>query len=498
MFLRKLTKYIKSHRRCEMPYKDNRGFIEALEKTGDVVRVKKEVDWDLEVGAIVRRLNEMQGPAVLFEKIKDYPEGLKIFGSPLATFRRLAVAFGLKPDVPISEIFEVYRKRYAKPIKPKIVKDAPCQENIVQGDKVDLFEFPAPMVHDGDGGRYISTWHFIVVKDPDSDWTNWGMYRQMIYNSKTIVGLCLPYSDQGRIFYGKYVPQNKPMPFATVIGPDPLSALVSMAPLGIGVSEVDYAGGLMEEPVELVKCITCDLYVPAHAEIIIEGEILPNVTLEEGPFGEYTGYRSSPRMPRTVYRVKAITYRNNPILTMSNMGVPVDDCALGMSLVWSEEVRKLLVEHGIPVTGVFYPPEGVVSVCVIGVKAIYSNIAIQIANLIFGSKFAAPWTNQVIVVDEDVDPYNLKEVFHAWATRCHPVRGVFTYPKMISAPLIPFNSFEDRLWNRGAKVVFDCTWPLDWDKKVEVPFKSSFNTIYPKEVQEKVLRNWEEYGFKQT
>lgn len=477
-----------------MAFKDNREFIDALEKTGDLVRVKQEVDWDLEIGAIVRKLNELQGPAALFEKIKGYPEGFRIFGAPLATFRRLAVALGLEPDTPLAEVFKVYRERYKKPIKPRIVGEGSCQENILEGDEVNLFKFPAPMVHDGDGGRYISTWHFIAVKDPDSDWTNWGMYRQMIHNHRHLGGLCLPYSDQGRIFYEKYVPQNKPMPFATVIGADPLCSLVAMSPLGIGVSEVDYAGGLLEEPIELVKCITSDIYVPAQAEIVIEGEVLPNATVEEGPFGEYTGYRSSPRMPRSVYRVKAITYRNDPILTMSNMGVPVDDCALGMSLAGSEAIRNFLIEQGIPITGVFSPPQ-MVGLVVVGVKTIYSNIAVQIANLIFGNKFSAAWMTQVIVVDDDIDPYNINEVMHAWVTKCHPVDGITIYPKMVCAPLIPYNSFEDRTYSRGPKVLFDCTWPLDWDKKTEVPFRSAFNSIYPKEIQDYVSKNWKNYGF---
>lgn len=478
-----------------MAFKDSRAFIEALEKTGDVVRVKQEVDWDLEMGAVVRRLNEMQGPAALFEKIKGYPGGFRVFGAPLATYRRVAVALGLEADTPLAEIFKIYRERYKKPIKPLIIKDGPCHENILEGEDVDLFKFPAPMVHDGDGGRYISTWHFVAAKDPDSDWTNWGMYRQMIHNRRNMGGLCLPYSDQGRIFYGKYVPNNKPMPFATVIGADALCSLVAMSPLGIGVSEVDYAGALLEEPVELVKCITSDIHVPARAEIIIEGEVLPNVTVEEGPFGEYTGYRSSPRMPRSLYSVKAITYRNDPILTMSNMGVPVDDCAVGMSLVASEGIRKSLIEQGIPITGVFVVPE-VAGMVVVGVKSVYSNIAVQIANLIFGNKFAVAWITHVIVVDDDIDPYNFNEVAHALTARCHPVNGITVYPKMICAPLIPYNTFEDRKYSRGPKVLFDCTWPLDWDKKTEVPFKSSFNNIYPKEIQEKVLNNWKKYGFK--
>ena len=128
------------------------------------------------------------------------------------------------------------------------------------------------MVHDGDGGRYICTWHFVVAKDFDTDFVNWGMYRQMVFDEKTMVGPVLPFSDMGKMFYNKYVPRNLPMPFATVISPDPLSAIASSAPSPL--PEAEFTGMLMGEPVELVKCETCDLYVPAHAEIIIEGVVI--------------------------------------------------------------------------------------------------------------------------------------------------------------------------------------------------------------------------------
>lgn len=476
-----------------MAYKDIRAYIEALEKTGDVVRVKQQVDWDLEVGAIVRRTCERQGPAILFENVKDYP-GHAIFGAPIATFRRLAVAMGLEPATPPQEIMDEYDRRIASPVKPIRATEGVCQEVVVRGEEVNLFDLPAPMVHDGDGGRYIGTWHMIVVKDPDSDWTNWGMYRLMIHNRKYMGGLCLPYSDQGRIFYGKYVPQNKPMPFAVAIGTDPLCGLVSMAPFGVGVSEVDYAGALRQEPVELVKCITNDIEVPANSEIVIEGEILPHDTVEEGPFGEYTGYRTGPRMPRSVYKVTCITHRKNPILTMSNMGMPVDDCALGMAVVWRSEIKKLLETHGIPLTGVYVPPEGVTSLVVVGVKKTYTNIAQQIGYLIFGSKFAAPWTNYVLVVDEDVNPYDMREVIHAWVTKCNPSRGITKLDQAICSPLIPYLNLEERKWSKGYKAILDCTWPLEWDPDNEVPPKSAFNQIYPPEIREKVLANWRNYG----
>jgi len=244
-----------------------------------------------------------------------------------------------------------------------------------------------------------------------------------------------------------------------------------------------------------VKCKTVDIYVPAQAEIVLEGEVLCNVRVEEGPFGEYSGYRSSPRMPRSVYRVNCITFRNDPILTMSNMGVPIDDSHITCRISWAAEIRKLLEAQGFPITGVYVPPEGVLHMVVVGVEVPYSHIATQIANCIFGSKFGGVWMHQVVVVDSDVDVYNLKEVIHALATKCHPADGIRVQDKAPGHPLAPYLSLEDRAWFRGAKVVFDCTWPPDWPVETARPVKSAFNVIYPQEVQEKVLANWHNYGY---
>jgi 4-hydroxy-3-polyprenylbenzoate decarboxylase len=167
-----------------MAFKDNRQFIAALEATGDAVRIEQEVDWDLEAGAIVRRTCELGGPAPLFEKIKDYPPGYRIFGASLASLRRWVVALGLNPGTSLKDIQAEYQRRVDHPIKPVMVKDAPCKHNIILGDKVDVFRFPAPMIHEGDGGRYIGTWHMIVAKDLDSDWTNWAMHRLMVVNGR--------------------------------------------------------------------------------------------------------------------------------------------------------------------------------------------------------------------------------------------------------------------------------------------------------------------------
>lgn len=473
--------------------KDNREFIKLLDQYGDLVTVEQEVDWDLEMGAIVRRVCEGKLASPYFKKITDYP-GFEAFGAPLATYRRLAIAMGLSDKASIPEIADEYVKRTMEPpIAPIVLdrKDAPCKENILLGKDADLFRLPAPMVHDGDGGRYLCTWHFVVAKDPDTQDINWGMYRQMAFDEKTMVGPVLPFSDMGKMFYGKYVPKNKPMPFATVIGCDPLSGIAASAPSPI--PEDQFAGMLMGEPVELVRCETCDLEVPAHAEIIIEGEVIPNMMIEEAPFGEYTGYRTSPREPRTVYRVKAITYRNNPIITVSNMGVPTDEGQLLRSFSLGLEMRKLLESQGIPITGVYMLPESTHHLVVVGVKPAYSGIASQIASLCFGSKLS-PWFQLLIVVDNETDIYNKDDVIHALSTKCHPIRGIHKFDNAPGTPLNPYASPEERKWSRGAKVLFDCTFPLDWPKS-DLPIKVDFNTVYPKEIQEKVLANWKNYGY---
>ena len=292
------------------------------------------------------------------------------------------------------------------------------------------------MVHDGDGGRYLSTWHMIVAEDPDTKDVNWGMYRQMVFDEKTMVGPVLPFSDMGKMFWGKSVPRNQPLPFATVIDMDPLAGIAACAPSSI--PEDHFCGQLMGEAVELVKCETNDLMVPAHAEIIIEGEILPGINMYEAPFGEYTGYRTSPREERTVYRVKAITHRNKPIVSVSNMGVPTDEGQLLRSFSLGLEMDKLLRSQGIPITGVYMLPESTHHLVVIGVRPAYAGIAQQCAQLVFGSKLG-PWFHQVIVVDDKTDIYNVNEVIHAFSTRCDPARDIHIYENSAGTPLNPYS-----------------------------------------------------------
>jgi 4-hydroxy-3-polyprenylbenzoate decarboxylase len=478
-----------------MAFKDHRDFFEVLERENELARVKKEVDWDGEAGAISRKVLENEGPALLFEKIKDYPEGYRISNGTSGTWSRVALSMMLPKRTPVRKIYREYEERIDRKIPPKIIKkgNAPCKENIMPGNKVDLNAFPAPMVHEGDGGRYIGTWDVVVNKDPETNWTNWGMYRFMVHTKNWLTGWPQSTSQLAFIMKKSYLPYNKPMPIAVVLGTDPLSHIVATAGIKTFENEVDHVGGLRGEPVELVKCETSDLLVPANAEMVIEGELMPDKIAPDGPFGEYPGYRSGTMCAGVAVKVKAVTYRSQPIVTMICLGTPPDDSSIAASLTAAVAMKKGLLRHGVPVTDVYVPPEGVTHLIVIGVTKGGTETARKVLDYFTLRRIM---TNKHIIVDADVDVFNMAEVLHCFATRCHPGRGIlYEWYEGRSNSLTPFYSPEERKKLKGVSVAFDSTWPPEWEKEI-VPIKASFKTIYTKETISKVNRNWDSYGIK--
>jgi phenylphosphate carboxylase alpha subunit len=478
-----------------MAFKDHRDFFEVLEKEGELARIKAEVDWDGEVGAIGRKVYENEGPCLLFEKIKDYPEGYRISSGTTGTWGRVALSMMLPKKTPVRKIYKEYETRVDTKIPPVIVSriNAPCKERIMLGDQVDLHDFPAPLIHEGDGGRYIGTWDVVVNKDPETNWTNWGMYRFMIHTKNWLTGWPQSTSQLAFIMKRSYLPQNKPMPIAVVIGTDPLSHIIATAGIKPFEDEALYAGGLRGEPVELVKCETSDLLVPAHSEIVIEGELMPDKIAPDGPFGEYPGYRSGTMCAGVAVKVNAITYRSNPIVTAIALGTPPDDSSIAASLTAAVAMKKGLLRHGIPVTDVYVPPEGVTHLIVIGVKKGGTETARKVLDYFTLRRIM---TNKHIIVDEDVDVFNMAEVLHCFATRCHPGRGIlYEWYEGRSNSLTPFYSPEERKKLKGVSVAFDSTWPPEWEREI-VPIKASYKTIFSKETIEKVEKNWDRYGIK--
>ena len=475
-----------------MPFKDVREFIAKLEKEGELQRIEEEVDWNLEAGAILRRSHEERLPAPFFEKIKGYPNDFKLCGGLMAKHRRVAIAMNMAPDTPFNQLMEEYLIRRRQPIKPILVKDGPCKENIQVGDEVDLLKFPVPLIHGGDGGRYVATFHLNISKDPDSDWVNWGMYRGMIHNKNTM-GVCAdPHTHHG-MHLEKYEAANKPMQVAIAIGLDPILYFSATSSVPHMESEVDVAGGIRGAPVELVKCETVDIAVPATAEIIIEGELIPHERWLEGSFGEFTGYQTRGQIARPVIHVKAITHRNNPLFTFSNEGLPLADSHSMISVTCSAEYLEALRAKGLPVTGVYVTPEDALMLTVVAVKTPYANVASDIAHVIWAAS-PSRVTSYIIVVNDDVDPTNKDQVIHALVSKCHPYKGIHKMDQATIISYVPWADRHERDYRMGGKAYFDCTWPLDWDPS-EVPVRVSFTDIYPPEIQQKALAKWQKYGY---
>ncbi len=485
-----------------MAVKDLRAYIAALESAGEVQRIDQEVDWNLEIGAIIRRVYDLQAPAPFFQRIKGYPQGYRILGAPMAfsnrpksTHARLALALSMRPDSSVADIMDEYVRRMKNPLKPTLVSSGPCKEHIHIGDQVDLEAFPVPMLHGGDGGRYLGTWHTVITKDPDTDWVNWGMYRLMLHDKKTLGIALSPSQHIGQIYYPKYEARNHPMEVAIAIGTDPACAVVSAMSYEVGDNEVDIAGGLLGEPVEMVKCETVELTVPARSEIVIEGEILPHERREEGPFGEYTGYMGGERAPRPLIHVKAITHREDPILTCVCPGVPVEEDHSLRPLA-SANLLDDLRSRGFPVRMVYIPPEIGSQMYLISTKVPFPGYAKYLANAVWGSA-QGKRAHFLVILDDDVDVTNFTEAMWALTSRCHPDRGILKMPNSWGNPLLPFTNSEEKRHFLAAHVLFDCTWPKDWPKEA-IPIKASFDVMWPKDVQEKVMDNWQSYGFEQT
>jgi len=484
-----------------MNFLDLREYIDALESEGELVRISKEVDWDLELSAVIRRSYDLRAPAPLFENIKGYPRGYSILGAPVGlsskpgrTLARLAISLGFPADATFTEIVEGCTAKRRGRLKPVIVDSGPCKENIFLGDQVNLLKLPIPFFHQGDGGRYIGTWHIVVTKDPDTGWVNWGMYRLMVIDERTMGCLLRPDQHIGAHYYQKYEPRGKPMEFAVAIGTEPVSSIIGAVRVPAGVDEADVVGGIRGKPIELVKCETVDLFIPSSSEIIIEGIVPPFKRKEEGPFGEYVGYLRRGSSPEPVFEVTALTHRNNPIQVHSCMGVPVDDSDVVTTVIRASDILDDLRQKGFPIKMVYLPPEAVGHLAVISTKVPFANFAKHLAFAVWGSTSGRTiW--YLIVVDEDINPMNMDEVIWALTTRCHPGKGIFSTGSSWGIPLLPFLSQYEKDHYLGSQVLFDCTWPKDWPEET-IPIKASFDQVWPKHIQDLVLKNWQEYGYR--
>ncbi|MGF6882426.1 UbiD family decarboxylase [Nocardia sp. GAS34] len=234
--------------------------------------------------------------------------------------------------------------------------EAPCKQNIMLGDDIDLLKFPTPWIHGNDGGRYIQTFGANIVKTPDGSWTNWSINRMMIHDRSSLACL-LPRTQQIGIIRSRWIEAGEPMPIAVALGVEPGLPIVSGMPLPQGVDESHYLGAVFGEGIEVVPAETVDLLVPATAEIVIEGYVAIEETVPEGPFNEYPGYNATETSPKAVLHVTAITHRDNAILPVVAAGPPVEEDDTVTGTASAAEILHLLREAGLPIASAWYNPE---------------------------------------------------------------------------------------------------------------------------------------------
>ncbi len=412
------------------PYEDLRDWLRVVDSIGELERIAG-ADWNLEIGTLAELIyRERPGviPAILFDRISGYPEGFRILFGQQCSFRRLALCLGLPLESGGLQLVDQFRRKLTslQPIPPRAVNTGPVLDNQMGGAEIDLLRFPAPLIHEGDGGRYIGTACIAITRDPETGWINLGTYRAMLHNQKSVGLFTSSVSKHGRMHMEKYFQQGKPCPVVLCVGQDPLLVLGGGHPIEFGYSEYDYCGGIRGKSIDIVLGRETGLPFPAGAEIAIEGFMHAGDVKPDGPFGEWMGYYGSQMANTPVIRAERVYYRNDPILCCARPGRPPSDESLAKCFVRSAQIWDRVEKTGVPnVRGVWSLESGSGSLLnVISIKQAYPGHARQaliVASQVLGGAYNGRF---VVVVDEDIDPTNTSDVLWALATRCDPEESI--------------------------------------------------------------------------
>ena len=470
-----------------MPYKDLREYLEVLTHKGLMKWVEKEVDKDWEISCVARKVFQ-QDPekryALGFKKIKGHHSPV-VVGTVAASRDVYATALEISPG--IDQIISKWEQALSNPIEAEIVNGGVCKEVEEKGKEVNLNRFPVPTwTPEKDPGPYITA-PCMITKDPESGIRNVGIYRMQVKGAdRTGVLWDLP-SQHAAIHFAKYEARQKPMPAAVAIGVDPVILMAAAAKVPLNVDELAVAGALRGQAIPLVKCETIDLEVPATAEIILEGEIIPGEKETEGPFGEYTGYMGGPyELP--LFHIKCITHRKDPVYQALHSQMPPSESSLLRQIPEEANIYKHLV-HQLKIPGIVdvHLPEsgGSYAILWIRMKRMYPGHAAQVLSTAWTHHPAfAKW---IVVTDEDVDIRNpfMREWALSW--RVEPRNDVHILPNTSSLLLDPSAAPPDvPLWERplSSKVLIDAT------KK----WKYTDIALPPSKYMEKVEEDWKKYG----
>jgi 4-hydroxy-3-polyprenylbenzoate decarboxylase len=469
--------------------KDLREWIEACEKGGELKRIKAKVDWNLELSHIATLNERKRGPALLFENVKGYD--IPVVISAFSTPKRMAITLGMPTTYSMCEMSREWMRIITKGlIKPVEVKDGPVMEQVIEGDKVNLFDFPAPQFYPQDGGRYIGTAVFLITQDPETGWTNLGTYRMQILDERS-AGVQIIKGKHADFMLEKYKKMGKMMPAAAVIGCDPINFLVSSTLVSAETDEYDVIGALRGEPVEIIKSDLTGLKLPANAEIILEGEIDPVNFRPEGPLGEYTGYYSGKAkwgLPKTWLNVKRILRRKKPIFLATTVGLPVGDIHMVQSLNRTATLWTDLETMKVPgIQSVYIPPESTGRFwAIVSVRTMYPGHANQVGNAVISTTTGHYGLKGVIVVDDDIPADDMAGVWWSLAVRYNPVQDTEIIKRGRATPLDPSLPIDAR--DIVSRIIIDATIPYEWKEK---PLK----IVMDEEVVKRVISRWQEYGF---
>jgi 4-hydroxy-3-polyprenylbenzoate decarboxylase len=447
-----------------MAFRDLREYMVKSEEMGVLKRING-ADCNLEIGTLSHLY--FRRKSTLFENIPGYPAGYRVLSNVFATAEQQRLVLGIPADLGMRDTVKHLKNRLTqfKSAPPVMVKTGSVLENVDTGADVNLLKFPAPRWNELDGGHYIGTADLVITRDPDDGWVNFGTYRVMVHDANTVASYMSP-GRHGRFMREKYWARGESCPVAIVCGAEPSLFVWSFTSVPQGISEYEYAGWIRGEPVEIVEAPVTRLPIPAHAEIVIEGEIPPPEieTRPEGPFGEWTGYYASMSRGEPVVRVKSVAYRNDPILLGVGSGsVPseVRTNLLRSAMLWNQ-----MEAAGVPeIKGVWYLETGAAFLTVaISIKQSYPGHARHAGMAASGCRQGAYLNRFIIVVDDDIDPTNENDLWWAVATRCDPATSIDIYSGGWSSPLDPRLDPEKRRrgdYTNSKAIMYACR-PYHW------------------------------------
>jgi UbiD family decarboxylase len=423
-----------------MPFNDLREFVGFLESKGELIRTQKPVDVKYEISAYIRKTSDVQGPALLFDNVKDF--AMPVLGGVFATRKRAFLALETSNEDYVNK----FQNALDHLVVPKRVAEAPCKEIVIRGKDVDLSKLPVPIFSEKDPAPFI-TLGLCISRDPKGG-KNTSIYRLQL-KGRNRLGIMAQHLVR-QLMEAESI--GKGLPIAIAIGTDPVLPLATQWMAPYGTDELALAGALRGAPVEVVKAETVDLEVPATAEIIIEGMVLPNVREEEGPFGEVSGYYT-PSNPKPVIEVTAITHRKKPIYQAALTGMPTTENHILKQLPLEATYYWQLKKEFPGVTAVHFPAAGTVGMtCVIAMKQAYECEARNLIAAMIGTR-----RNKItVVVDDDVDITDMEKVWWAITTRTQADEDVIVFPRVVATAMDP----SVRKLRVGSSLGIDATVPF--------------------------------------